>query len=151
MMQAGFGRRWPSTPNREAACGSANGLKESDMTIRAIGGLMLGAIVAVLVVGCAEEKLTFERWETIHDGQTPLAVEEAIGEPWQKLSDRWAYEDSDRHITATVYFNEDGTKVICKQWYDPERGWHGKNPDELEAPESSGTGMRSSTGSGTID
>ena len=119
--------------------------------MRALGTVMLSAFAAVLVAGCAEEKLTFERWQTIHEGQTPLAVEEAIGEPWQKISDRWIYEDGERHISARVYFNEDGTKVMCKQWYDPDRGWHGKNPDELDAPESLETEMRSSTGSGTID
>jgi hypothetical protein len=121
------------------------------MTTRALGKLVLTAFAVVLVVGCSEERLTFERWQTIHEGQTPLAVEEAIGEPWNRMSDRWIYEDSERHISARVYFNEDGTKVICKQWYDPDRGWQGKNPDELDAPEPLGTEIRSSTSSGTID
>ena len=121
------------------------------MAIRTFCKLLLVAFAATLLAGCEEERLTFERWNLIHDGMTPIAVEESIGEPWHKLPDRWVYEDTDRHISAKVYFNADGTKVICKQWYDPDNGWHGKNPDELDNPPPTGSTIGSSTGSGTID
>jgi hypothetical protein len=120
------------------------------MTTRGLGKLILAAFGLAVFLGCAEEKLTFDRWQTIHDGQSPEAVTQCLGDPWHKLSDRWIYEDTDRHISARVYFNEDGTKVICKQWYDPDNGWHGKNPDEVQGNRT-GNGGASSTSSGTID
>jgi hypothetical protein len=120
------------------------------MVRRQVMMILAGAFLVGMISGC-EEKLTFERWETIHAGQTPVAVEECLGEPWQKAFDQWTYQDHDRHITAHIYWNEDGTKVICKQWYDPEQGWHGQNPDELEMGEMEGTTIEQSTNQGTIN
>ena len=111
---------------------------------------LVGTFVLALFAGCTE-KLTFERWQTIHDGQSPVAVEQVLGEPWQKLPDQWTYQDHDRHITAHIYWNDDGEKVICKQWYDPANGWHGKNPDELGQEEPSGTTIDQRTNSATIN
>jgi len=121
------------------------------MLIRALAKWAVVALGLVLLVGCAEEKLTFERWQTIHQGQSPEAVTQCLGEPWQKMSDRWVYEETDRHVSAKIYFNEDGTKVICKQWYDPDNGWQGKNPDELKGEGTGGSSISSSTDSGTVD
>ena len=113
--------------------------------------ILAGMFVLACVAGCAEEKLTFQRWETIHQGQTPVAVAQCLGEPWRKLPDQWVYEDHDRHITANIYWTEDGTKVLCKQWYDPENGWCGQNPTELGREEPSGTTINQQTSSGTIN
>ena len=112
------------------------------MNIRVLGKLAVAAFALAMFMGCAQEKLTFERWQTIHEGQSPEAVEQCLGEPWQKMSDRWIYEDTDRHVSARVYWNADGTKVICKQWYDPDNDWHGKNPDELGGAGSQGSVTR---------
>ena len=43
------------------------------MLIRALAKWAVVALGLVLLVGCAEEKLTFERWQTIHQGQSPEA------------------------------------------------------------------------------
>ena len=121
------------------------------MAKRQAAVVLAGMFVLAFYAGCSEPKLTFQRWETVHEGQTPVAVEQCLGAPGQKMSDQWVYQDHDRHITAHVYWNEDGTKVICKQWYDPEAGWHGKNPAELGRQDPGGTTINQRTNSGTID
>ena len=85
-----------------------------------------GLAAAVLVLcGCAE-KLTYQRFETIHEGASRAAVEATLGEPWQTTGQEWIYYDADRGITAHVYFDDED--VIGKTWADPERGMVGKTP-----------------------
>ena len=121
------------------------------MAKRQTAKVLAGMFVLAFFAGCAEEKLTFQRWETVHEGQTPVAVEQCLGEPWKKMPNQWVYQDHDRHITAHVYWNEDGTKVICKQWIDDAHGWQGKSPAELGRPEPEGTVINQRKSVGTID
>ncbi len=83
-------------------------------------------VLMLAAMGCAE-KLTYQRWETIHDGASSDVVRATLGDPWQKTDMAWVYNDSDRHITAFVYF--EGDKVIGKTWEDPEHGMQGKSPN----------------------
>lgn len=88
----------------------------------------MGVIAAALMagVGC-KQLLTYERFQTIHEGQTQLAVEKTLGEPLVKMSDQWTWNDVDRSITAHVWYNAEA-KVIAKQWFDPKRGMVGDPP-----------------------
>jgi hypothetical protein len=92
-------------------------------------GLLLAA-GTVFVLGCKEEKLTYERWQLINQGSTSLEVESAIGEPSFTTNNQWTYQDHDRGITAHIYFEPGTEKVLSKQWIDAEHGWQGQNPSE---------------------
>lgn len=81
--------------------------------------------LAFLFLGCSQ-KLTYDRWELIRDGQSPDAVQATLGEPVEKLDMSWLYMDADRGVTANIYFQEN--KVIGKTWCDPDRGMQGKSP-----------------------
>lgn len=89
--------------------------------------------IAFILVGCAE-KLTYERWQTVHDGMSLDAVKATLGEPWQTTEMMLFYYDEDRHINAQVYY--EGDKVIGKAWQDPEHGIKGKTPHVNQPGES---------------
>jgi hypothetical protein len=97
------------------------------------------ALFALIATGCAQ-KLTHDRWETIHNGASPDVVEATLGEPWERMDNQWIYHDEDRGITANVYFDERG--VIGKKWADPDRGIEGSNPNVNEPGESEETRVR---------
>jgi len=82
-------------------------------------------LVLLALVGCAE-KLTYQRWQTVHDGMSRDAVQATLGKPWQTTDQTWLYYDEDRHINAQIYY--EGDKVIGKAWQDPEFGMKGKSP-----------------------
>lgn len=82
--------------------------------------------VVTLSVGC-EEKLTYKRWQLIHEGQSKLAVEQTLGDPLIKMADHWTWNNADKAITAQVWYSGEG-KVIAKQWFDPKRGMEGGPP-----------------------
>ncbi len=83
-------------------------------------------LLGLAAAGCAQ-KLTYERWETITEGQSRDAVQAVLGDPAERLDMRWMYLDPDRGITADIYFDQ--TKVIGKTWADPKRGICGKSPN----------------------
>jgi len=74
--------------------------------------------------GCS--KLTYERYQTIHQGAPRTAVEATLGKPTTAFDQRWQYHDPDRQITADIYFDDQG--VISKTWISPEHGWEGESP-----------------------
>ncbi len=82
--------------------------------------------VVLISLGC-EQKLTYQRWDLVHMGQTQLGVEKTLGDPMVKMTDQWTWTDSDRSITAHVWYDQAG-KVIAKQWFDPKRGMVGNPP-----------------------
>ena len=79
------------------------------------------AALALLACGC-EQKLTYERFQTISQGDSPQVVENTLGKPWMKsIGDQaWVYQDQERGINASVYF-QDG-KVVRKKWGDAAHG-----------------------------
>lgn len=91
-----------------------------------LASMTLVVAVVALTVGC-EKKLTYKRWGLIHDGQSKLGVEKTLGDPLIKMSDHWTWNDSDRAITAQVWYSAEG-KVIAKQWFDPKRQMRGGPP-----------------------
>jgi len=94
-------------------------------------GLIL--LIGLTAVGCAE-KLTYQRWETVHDGMASDTVQATLGKPWQTTDQTWVYYDQDRSITAMIYFDQG--KVVGKRWQDPQRGIQGKNPNVNQPGES---------------
>lgn len=84
---------------------------------RLIAGLMTGGIL-LMVTGCAE-KLTYERWKTLNLGDSTEAVEKTLGKPWEREFGTWVYYDSDRNVTATAIFDENG-KLLKKTWLSPD-------------------------------
>lgn len=86
--------------------------------------------LAILFLGCSQ-KLTYERWELVREGQSPDAVQATLGDPVEKLDMSWLYVDPDRGITADIYFQDD--KVVGKRWCDPDRGMQGKSPNVNES------------------
>lgn len=94
-------------------------------------GLILAAALAT--IGCAE-KLTYQRWQTIHEGVSADAVQATLGKPWQTTEQTWIYHDENKPATAMVFF--DKGKVTDKQWSDPERGILGKTPNVKQPGES---------------
>jgi hypothetical protein len=97
------------------------------MNARILGKLALIGAVSMMW-GCS--KLTYERWQTIQEGESPEAVRATLGEPLEKLDMRWMYMNADRGIVADIYFDEG--RVIGKTWSDPERGHQGKSPHVRE-------------------
>ena len=94
------------------------------------GGVVLAAC---LLAGCAE-KLTYERWQTVHDGMRPDAVRATLGDPWQTTDQTWCYQNEDKGITAMIYF--EGDKVNGKTWQCPQHGMQGSSPNVNQPGES---------------
>jgi hypothetical protein len=82
------------------------------------------AALALIACGC-EQKLTYERFQTIREGDPPEVVESTLGDPWMRgVGDQtWVYQDRHRRINASVYFQD--AKVVAKKWSDPQRGIEG--------------------------
>ena len=85
--------------------------------------LVLGTVL--FASGCTQT-LTYERWDTLYDGATPEVVQGTLGDPWQESDEKGIYHDTDRGITATIFFEDD--EMIGKEWADPDRGFVGSNP-----------------------
>lgn len=101
--------------------------------------LALLSVPVLLLLGCTQ-KLTYERWQTIHEGDSPEAVHAILGEPLEKLDMRWMYMDADRGISADIYF--ESAKVTGKTWSDPDRGIVGKSPNVNKPGDSEHTRMQ---------
>lgn len=85
------------------------------------------SLLAVFAVGCAE-KLTFERYQTIHTGQEKDLVRQTLGDPFADTGTQYVYTDNDRGINAFIYFDDNG-RVAGKEWHDTQKGVHdGKDP-----------------------
>ncbi len=102
------------------------------MRTKVLTGLLI-VVVGTIAVGCAE-KLTYPRWQTVHEGMTADAVEATLGKPWQTTDQTWIYYDEDKNINVMVYF--DKGKVITTIWRDPEHGAQGKSPNVNQPGES---------------
>lgn len=85
-----------------------------------------GCLIALVLAGGCAQKLTYEHWSSIENGASPEEVAAVLGDPWQRTSDTWIYQDADRGITANIYFKD--KQVIGKKWGDPQRGIEGGSP-----------------------
>jgi hypothetical protein len=112
--------------------------EERDMKTKIFLGILI-AVIGSATVGCAE-KLTYQRWETIHDGMSSDLVQATLGKPFQTTDQTWVYYDEDKSVTATVYFDKD--KVTGKTWQDPAHGMVGKSPNVNQPGESEQINVR---------
>lgn len=81
-----------------------------------------------LTVGC-QDKLTHDNFSRIQQrASSQREVELIIGEPDQKIGNRWMWERPDKHLTAMVDYDEQGV-VSRKQWIDGTTGaWEDTEP-----------------------
>jgi hypothetical protein len=88
---------------------------------KTLGILSLLAIAALGLAGGCGDKLTYEHFSLIRPQATvDFEVEEFIGEPDDKVTDRWIYSRHDRDLTVIVTFGKDRV-VKRKEWIDGER------------------------------
>ena len=85
-----------------------------------------GLVAVAVLAACGCSKLTYERYQTIHDGASRDAVRATLGKPSTALDQKWLYNDFDREITCEIYF--EGDKVIGSWWSDPNHPMEGKSP-----------------------
>ena len=99
-----------------------------------IFGLALLAGV-LLITGC-ESKFNRQNFEMIRVGLDEREdVRAILGDPDADMEDVWMYDDLDRHLSAQIFFGDDG-RVLNKEWMDAETGeWSGQNPWVNEPPE----------------
>ncbi len=91
---------------------------------RMSGCLLLAA--TVLVSGCADkDKLVYENYTHIRAHSSTLdEVELVLGEPTNKLDDRWIYERPNKHLIVIVEFDKTH-RVTRTQWIDAlGESWH---------------------------
>ena len=106
----------------------------SEMAMRSIrlGLIPMGLMVAtaLLLTGC-QDKLTHENFGQIRQNvSTRPIVTGLIGEPDDRLVNRWSYERPDKHLFVFIDFDEDGY-VSRKQWIDAMSAeWEDTKPME---------------------
>lgn len=103
------------------------------MSVRKLSWVMgIGALM--LLTGC-ERRFTRSRFEMIRVGVDDRAdVRTILGKPVGDLDQQWFYDDTKRHYSAIIYFDEHG-RVSSKQWMNAKTGeWIGRNPDADEPP-----------------
>ena len=102
---------------------------------RPVFSVLCAMCVAVALTGCAR-KFTHERFSMIQEGvDHHFDVEQVLGKPEFDADDEWYYEDLDRHIAASIFFDDDGV-VRGKRWMDAKSGtWEGRHPDAAQPPE----------------
>ncbi len=86
--------------------------------------------------GCAENKMTRQNWDMIKEGtSTKDEVRLTLGDKYTALGNQWEYEDEDKHLHATIHFDEKGV-VARKEWMDAKSGeWTGAAPQINERPQ----------------
>lgn len=79
--------------------------------------ILLTLLIALTAgAGCASEKFTRERYETIYLGQPDYDVAEVLGEPDRRGPGRWLYvHDEPPHYSAEIVFDQAG-RVIGREW-----------------------------------
>jgi len=79
--------------------------------------------------GCAENKMTRRNWEMIKEGTSGKdEVRLTLGDKYTALGNQWEYEDEDKHLHATIHFDDHGV-VTKKEWMDGKSGeWTGAAP-----------------------
>ncbi len=92
--------------------------------------LCLGGLVALGVVGCAQnrDRLVYDNFTQIKTQvSTREDVTAILGEPDHRLDDRYLYERPDKHLHVIVEFDDKG-RVTRTQWIDGlGETWHDTN------------------------
>lgn len=77
----------------------------------------IGLLALMFMLGC--DKLTFERFNTIRQGDSRESVEATLGPPTTRISDMSRWARPRRQIEVFIRFDENGN-VRSKNWVDPE-------------------------------
>jgi|CXWL01.1.fsa_nt_gi hypothetical protein len=93
-------------------------------------------LVAAMVAGCAENKLTRHNYDTIIEGKSNKdEVELTLGKAAANRGDQWEYENDDESLSVVFYFDDKGY-VTRKEWIDADEGtWEGAAPGIDRNPE----------------
>ncbi len=85
---------------------------------------LAAGVGSAVLCGCAD-KLTRENYDMILvNSSDKVDVEQILGEPTNKLDDRWHYERVDAHLNVFIHYDEMGI-VSRKQWMGSSTGeWH---------------------------
>ena len=82
---------------------------------RLIACFFIAALGVTVLTGCGS-KFTRERFELIKPGvDDAKEVQRLLGKPQYSALDVWHYESFDRHLSAQIYFGDDG-RVMSKEW-----------------------------------
>ena len=82
--------------------------------------VMLALAGVVLVAGCAKDKLTHDNFMLVRqDVSTQADVSDLIGEPQERIDNRWLYERHKKGLIVLVEFDRQG-KVERKQWINAD-------------------------------
>jgi len=77
-------------------------------------------VVAMLIVGgCAANKFTRQRYDTIYVGQDKQSVREKLGEPTIELPEGWLYRNEMPYYEARILFS--GDRVSEKAWIEERK------------------------------
>jgi len=109
--------------------------------------VLLSTVGLVVLVGCAENKLTRHNYDMIKEGQsTRSEVRHTLGvKHLAERGDQWEYEDLDRHLSVVFYFDNNGV-VRRKEWIDAGTGeWEGAAPHIDKNPQGEKMSERTST------
>jgi len=99
--------------------------------------ISLLGVVLFVAVGCSENLVTRRHYDMIIEGtSTRMEVEKTLGDTYVKRGgNEWEYDESDRHLSVFIYFNDKGV-VDRKEWIDGKTGeWDGAAPGINEKPE----------------
>lgn len=82
-----------------------------------------------MIVGCAQNKMTRQNWDMIKEGTSAKdEVRMTLGAPEVETPNQWEFEDEDKHLHATIHFDDRGV-VTRKEWMDGKSGdWDGAAP-----------------------
>ncbi len=107
--------------------------------------MMMLAGLVLTMVGCAENKLTRQNFDTIHEGKSnKMEVKMTMGDKFNDRGELWEYEDMDRSLSVVFHFDKND-KVVAKEWRDAGTGkWDGAAPHMNETPEGKKTSDESS-------
>ena len=86
-------------------------------------------LTGVVLAGCAENKMTRQRFDMIKEGVSSQdEVRQTLGEPYARVGNQWDFEDEHKNLHATVHFDGRGV-VTRKEWMDGKSGeWSGAAP-----------------------
>jgi hypothetical protein len=91
--------------------------------------IMLVVYAGVAAAGCAENKMTRQRFDMIKEGMsTQDEVRQTLGDKYTALGNQWEYEDERKDVHATIHFDPKGV-VTKKEWMNGRTGeWSGAAP-----------------------
>ena len=82
--------------------------------------VMVALVGVVLFAGCSRDKLTRDNFMLVRQNVSTRAdVSELIGEPQERIDNRWLYERHKKGLIVLVEFDKKG-KVERKQWIDAD-------------------------------